>query len=770
MATDVQRLRPGELCRLLNSTPLGECLGERQLHRHRTRAGLRIGADGDPRRLNLLRYVAWLFDQRHAPAPGTGAGGESSASGASQDYDAHRERSRLRNALLSASGRDIGAIPGVRDPARRASTCRDFRRFCESYMPRTFCLAWSADHIKVIARIEESVLEGGLFALAMPRGSGKTSLCEAACLWAMLHGHRSFTALIGATEADAEARLESVRTEIEINDLLLEDFPEACFPVRQLAGINQRAAGQLCQGRQTHIDWGNKQVVLPTVEGSPSSGAIVRIAGITGRIRGMSFKRSDGRNVRPDFVVIDDCQTDESAVSLAQCRHRESILSGAVLGLAGPGRKIVGFMPCTVIAPDDMADRILDRTKHPEWQGERMRMVDAWPARMDLWETYRERRNESLRAGGKGEEATAFYLANREAMDRGARLAWPERFNPDEASALQHAFNLRFRDERAFFAEYQNEPLPQVDASRLELRPDDIVQRVNGVPRGIVPVWATRLTAFVDVQDACLWWMVCAWADDFTGAAIDYGAWPDQGRDYFTGRSLRRTLATEFPDAGFEGRIYAGLEALGDRLAGREWGREDGAATRIGRLLVDANYGKSTETVRRWCRESPHSGCAMPSHAKYVGASSMPFAEYRRKAGEQIGLNWLVRKGASTAVRHLSWDTNWWKTFCASRLVAAKGDRGAFMLFGRDTEAHRMLAEHLTAERGAPVSSRGRTVDEWKAIPGRDNHLLDCLVGCAVAASTLGAALTVGGGGLGERPPRRVIKLSEWQRGRRIHS
>lgn len=64
MATDPRKLRPSELCRLLNSTPLGEVINERQLHRHRTRAGMRIG---DARFVDLLRYVAWLIEVRHAP-------------------------------------------------------------------------------------------------------------------------------------------------------------------------------------------------------------------------------------------------------------------------------------------------------------------------------------------------------------------------------------------------------------------------------------------------------------------------------------------------------------------------------------------------------------------------------------------------------------------------------------------------------------------------------------------------------------------------------
>jgi hypothetical protein len=65
----------------------------------------------------------------------------------------------------------------------------------------------------------------------------------------------------------------------------------------------------------------------------------------------MKFTRADGQTVRPSLVVLDDPQTDESARSLSQCASRESILAGAVLGLAGPGKKISGIIPCTVICP-----------------------------------------------------------------------------------------------------------------------------------------------------------------------------------------------------------------------------------------------------------------------------------------------------------------------------------------------------------------------------------------------------------------------------------
>ncbi|MBL9148869.1 MAG: phage terminase large subunit family protein [Phycisphaerae bacterium] len=762
MATDVRRLRAGELCRLLNSTPMGECLGERQLHRHRTRAGLRIGADGDSNRVDLLRYVAWLFDHRHAPEPMGARTSEDS-------YDAHRERSRLRNALLSVSGRDIGEMPGVQEPARRARCERNFRAFCETYLPQTFHLKWSDDHLKVIAKIETAVLEGGLFAMAMPRGSGKTSLCETACLWAMLFGHREFVALIGSDEDHAASMLDSIKAELENSEPLLADFPEVCFPIRRLEGIHQRAAGQLHNGKQTHIGWAAREIVLPSIEGSRGSGAIIRVAGITGRVRGMKYKRPDGGAVRPSLVLIDDPQTDESARSPSQCDTRERILSGAILGLAGPGKKIAGLMTLTVVRPEDLADRLLDRDKHPQWQGERTKMVYSFPTDEALWARYAELRAAGLRADAGLAAATAFYREHRSAMDDGANVAWAERFNHDEASAVQHAMNLRLQGEQAFWAEYQNAPLPEANLVDDELlTADQIAAKVNGHARREVPIGCTRLTMFIDVQGKALFWLVAAWEDDFTGYLIDYGTEPDQKAPggYFTLRDARHTLADASSRAGLEGAVYAGLERLIEATVGREWRRDDGAMVRIDRCLIDANWGSSTDVVYQFCRQSQYAGVVMPSHGRYVGASSIPFSEYRRKRGDRVGLNWRVPTiTGRRSVRHVVFDTNYWKSFVHARLAVPMGDPGCISLFGRTPAAHRLLADHLLAEYRVRTQGRGRTVDEWKLrVESLDNHWFDCAVGASVAASMEGAVLFGTGASMAAVRPR--IKLSALRRGR----
>jgi phage terminase large subunit GpA-like protein len=327
--------------------------------------------------------------------------------------------------------------------------------------------------------------------------------------------------------------------------------------------------------------------------------------------------------------------------------------------------------------------------------------------------------------------------------------------------------DLKLQDERAFWAEYQNEPLPEETADKEELTADQIATKLNRLKRGEVPVGSNHLTMFVDVQQSLLFFVVAAWESDFTGCVIDYGAYPDQKRAYFSARDAQPTLSQVAKGAGLEGSIYAGLEALTGHYLAREWRRDDGALVRIERCLVDANWGLSTDVVYQFCRQSAHSAVLMPSHGRFVGASSVPFSEYKRKMGDRVGHNWRIPNvQGRRQVRHVVFDTNYWKSFVYARLAVPMGDRGCLALFGDKPDLHRLFAEHLTAEYRVKTEGRGRTVDEWKMRPERsDNHWLDCLVGCAVAASMQGVVLP----GTDVKPvvKRQRLKLSELQGRRR---
>jgi hypothetical protein len=678
------------------------------------------------------------------------------------EYDRYKAGQAAISRRRSAEGREIGPLPKVANPRRKKRCERSLRRYCETYRRETFYLAWSDDHLKAIAKLEAAVLGGGLFAWAQPRGSGKTALTEAAAEWALLYGHRRFVALIGATEEAAEEMLDSIKIELETNELLAEDFPEVCFPITSLGGLTNRGPGQTLGGERTRITWGSKEVVLPTVKGSKASGGRLRVAGITGRVRGMKFKDATGKAVRPDLAIGDDPQTDESAKSPVQTDHRERVLMGAVKGMAGPGKSIALVVPCTVIARGDLADRILDRDRRPQFQGERFRMLLSPPSNADLWERYAELRRESLRNDGNGSEATAFYVANRGAMDAGAAVSWAERFDPKtEASAIQAAMNLKIDDPASFAAEYQNEPLAAETRAVNDLTAVALGRKANRVPRGTVPRECTRLTAFVDVGRV-LWWAACGWDERFGGAAVDWGVWPNQGRSYFTNADARHTLATTYPGMSEEAQVYQALADLTAAVVGREWPhQESGGVLRVERVLIDSGW--HADTVYQFCRKSPHAHLLLPSKGHVVGPTGTPIDGWAARPQERRGPSWRLSAPDAKSGRLVVFDPNYWKTFVADRLHTPPAAGGCLWVNGTAAGDHDLLFDHLTCEfrTRVQVGKTGREYDQWAKRPGRsDNHWFDAAVGCAVAASVLGLTFRPDGSAATPRPR---LKMSEIQ-------
>ncbi len=707
-----------------------------------------------------------------------------------KDYDSYRDRQAGISRQRSATGREIGQIPNIADPTRRARCGSSLRLFCETYNPAAFALGWSADHLTAIARIEEAATQGALYAFAMARGSGKTTICRMAALWALSYRHCRYVFVIGATDDKAKESLDTLRVLIRFLDDYAADFPEISHPARALAGIANRASGQTCDGESTLIEWAADRIVLPTVpppgnwpahwplraDGMvPTSGSIVSASGLTGEgLRGSLKTLTTGEMVRPDLVLLDDPQTPESARSAAQNATRLKLIESDVLGMAGPGSAIAAVMPCTVIERGDAIDQLLDRTRHPMWRGERSGMLRSMPTRMDAWDAYFEvyARCAQLEPPDFA-EANAYYTEHRATLDEGAEASWPERMGEDDVSAIQHAMHLYFRNPTSFLAEYQNTPRAADDgASAAALTPDDILAKIGNAPRALVPRTATRLTAFVDVGAHILWWMVVAWDERWGGSILDWGCVPEQSRSYFGGNDPRPALE-DLPGLGGKGQeaaIYAGLGLAASRALAAFRQEETGAELRAERCLIDANWGPGTDLVYEFCRRSPHAAMLMPSHGKFIGASGNPMASWAKRPGERVGPGWrLSPPGGSGRGRHVLFDTNHWKTFTAERIRTPEGAAGCLRLFAGLAEQHRMLADHLTAEYPVEVerTAGARKVEEWKLRPGRDNHLFDCLIGCAVGAGVGGLVWSAGAaaGQAGAEPAKKgPVKWSEVQK------
>jgi phage terminase large subunit GpA-like protein len=164
----------------------------------------------------------------------------------------------------------------------------------------------------------------------------------------------------------------------------------------------------------------------------------------------------------------------------------------------------------------------------------------------------------------------------------------------------------------------------------------------------------------------------------------------------------------------------------------RKFIRDDGTEMLTSRLGIDANWGKTTDLVKRFCRYSGDRRLT-PMHGRFVGATTKPFDEWQRREGwlfeDQIHtgvekVSWVI-PAATLGIRHVLVDTNSYKTFLHNRLAAPVGNTRQHRAVPGRPKDHEMFS-HTWADPSGRNRSRpkGRTVDEWSELPSRyDNDL-----------------------------------------------
>lgn len=681
-----------------------------------------------------------------------------------RDYESRKSTEAARQARQSAEGRDIGELPEVADPDRKNRGLDSIESFGLEYFPARFPLPVCSAHRTAIKGMESVTNDGGLKAISFFRGGGKTTWSEVAVLRAVLYGLRRFVVLCQATQPLAARSLKKIKRELESNDRLLEDFPEVCFPIRKLERLNNRSRGQTLGGEPTGMEWTADSIVLPTVKGSASSGAVIYVTGIEGALKGLSAVSPEGGILRPDLVLIDDAQTRATAKSPTQTGDRESIITDDILGLAGPEKQMAAVFLCTPIYQNDLSERFLSTERHPEWHGERTKMLPKFPDKISLWDQYSEIRRDSLRSGDEGKRATEFYLQHQAEMDAGSLVTWPERLRAgpfEGVSGLELAMILYYNSPRGFRAEYNCEPeAAAIGDGDKALTPEGVAKRLSGVPRYSAPKECPRLTAFFDPGKKVLWYAVVAWTERFGGSVIDYGCHPRQSRAFFDADDARPTLKDLYPGLDDPKLVFASLKALIPEVLGRTYFSDGGGELRVEKALVD--YGWEGESVFQYVRQSPYAGLLHPSKGFGRTAVSRGVGEWAAKAGERIGHHWRLSVSAKAGVRMVQFDSDVWKTFLHGALTVAQGGLTGLTFYGKDPATHEMIAHHCAAEYSTSAIIRGVTLDKWEVRPDRpDNHLWDCIVGAAVAASVAGVQWSASGEAIAPRikPPK--IKMSE---------
>ena len=697
----------------------------------------------------------------------------------------HRDAMAARSRANQSAAAEIGSIPPVADPQRRIACGTSLLLYLTTYFPQsTGLFPFSDDHKRVIARIEQCIMHGGRFVNSVYRGFAKTTISERAALWAISYGHRHFVAIFGAEATLSGLIIESIRGELEDNDLLAEDFPEICYPVQMLEGKVQRCASQTHDGERTQIEWKSDILTMPTIylpedwipgykagTLSPASGAVLLSRGLLQASRGTKKRMPDGKLQRPDLYLLDDVQTDESAASQTQTDARLRVIRKSILRSAGHFDTVACVLNATVIEPDDLVDQLITRPENASWQSERIAMIQEWPTAHDeLWMgRYRQIRqsydpDDASDQERATREATEFYRQNQAAMDAGGKVSWQYCYAPDtEISALQHAYNILIDDGMdTFQAECQQQPVDRTTTAGA-LTAGKVVQRLNGRPRGQIPAACEYLTAKIDVHDNLLYWLVAGWTGDFTGYVIDYNTYPQQNQNYFTLRDAKHTLGSVCRDAqSKEGAIIAGLVATLDVLTGAEFTREDGVKLSMSSVLVDIGYLPEVVLQAIFQLGRPN---VWPSRGRGIRAGDLPISEWKHKPGDRRGHYWSIFRRQNHNCLVCEFDANFWKSQLRDGFIASQGDPQSISIFGSEPAAHRLIADHFSAETPEEKEGRGRRIEEWKARIGRDNHWLDCMAGCMVGASIAGARLP---GSVVTRRPQKRVRLSDLQQKKRV--
>ena len=296
-----------------------------------------------------------------------------------------------------------------------------YEYFVNTYFPHYIRSPEKSElHAFLFSRLPEIIRspKGENEAVGAPRGEGKsTQVTQLFTLWCIVTGQKHYAVIVMDSIDQAYPMLEAIKAELEFNPRLKTDFPEVCG-----------------QGRV----WQAGTIVT-------ANDVKVQVAGSGKKLRGLRHGP-----YRPDLTILDDIENDEQVRNPEQRDKLNAWLTKTVLPLGGVGQKYDVIYIGTILHYDSVLNRTLN---NPFWRGVKFKAMKRWPDRMDLWDRWEE----LFRNDGET-VAEAFYLANKDEMERGAVTSWAAR-------GVLALMKIRARDGHATFdSEYQNDPVSGEDA------------------------------------------------------------------------------------------------------------------------------------------------------------------------------------------------------------------------------------------------------------------------------------------------------------------
>jgi hypothetical protein len=209
---------------------------------------------------------------------------------------------------------------------RRALTARDPMLFALTYLARhlrdadgrTTFADPHLDWFRQALEWAEPVTEPRQWrrAYIAPRASGKSTMWYLLVpCWAAAHGYTRFVAAFSDSATQAETHLSTLKDELDTNHLLREDYPDLCTAARRPSGV-------------TIAD---NRAMLYT-----RAGFVFAARGIDSAVLGLKVGAR-----RPDALLLDDVEDDESSYSAAQAEKRLRTIQDAILPLNDRARVVL---------------------------------------------------------------------------------------------------------------------------------------------------------------------------------------------------------------------------------------------------------------------------------------------------------------------------------------------------------------------------------------------------------------------------------------------
>lgn len=344
--------------------------------------------------------------------------------------DHQEERKKLNERYLS--GEKLMGEHGL----RKELAAFDMSYFGRAYLPHYFIRKsphfheeldgiWSRGVMKGRNPLKEakviSRLKGSRQVIAAPRGHAKsTNFTFKDTLHAVLYRYKHYCIIISDSSEQAEGFLEDIKTELEENGDIIEDFGS-------LKGDKAWRSG----------------VILT------KSDIKVEAIGSGKKIRGRKH-----RNWRPDLIVLDDIENDENVNTPEQRRKLKSWFEKAV-SKAGDTYTDIMYIG-TVLHYDSLLNNVL---QNPRYHAKKYRAVISWAVNQGLWDEW-ESIYTNLFNENHEDDARAFYEANQEAMLEGVEVLWEDKLPYYDLIEIKVT-----EGEASFNSELQNDPIDPDNAT-----------------------------------------------------------------------------------------------------------------------------------------------------------------------------------------------------------------------------------------------------------------------------------------------------------------